>query len=156
MWTYNGAAIELAAAVFIELYDYHSIAMSFEKLNSWRSKRYKIRLHSFLYLSWFTATKNTSVRYSSLFSTDLERYQFELDPVNAMFFLWMPLFVFERCFWKIAECIFPFYSWTAYSELVYQWYLVMFLSTALWFGTIEQFCTINVCFPKIKTTASNC
>ena len=42
-------------------------------------------LDSFLYLSWFTATINSTVCSSRLFSTDLERHQYELDPVNAMF-----------------------------------------------------------------------
>ena len=52
MWTYNEAAIQLAAAVFVKLNDYNSMAMSFvTKLNFWRRKLYKIRLDSFFYLS---------------------------------------------------------------------------------------------------------
>ena len=62
--------------------------------------------------------------------------------------------------WKIAEFTFPFYSRTAYNGAVCQWYLVLLFSTSQWFGTIEQFCAINVCFLMIKTktskTASNC
>ena len=59
MWTYNEAAIELAAAVFCKLLQEHQ-AMSFvTKLNSWRRKHYKIRLDSFLYSSGFTAKINT-------------------------------------------------------------------------------------------------
>ena len=50
MWTYNEAAIELAAAVFGKRLQEHQ-AMSFvTKLNSWRRKHYKIRLDSVLYL----------------------------------------------------------------------------------------------------------
>ena len=85
-WTYNEAAIELAAAVFCKRLQEHQ-AMSFvTKLNSWRRKHYKIRLDSFLYVSGFTAKINTTVCSSRLFSTDLERHlnQYELDPVNAM------------------------------------------------------------------------
>ena len=74
MWTYNEAAIELAAAVFGKRLQEHQ-AMSFvTKLNSWRRKHYKIRLDSFLYLSGFTAKINTTVCSSRLFSTDLERH----------------------------------------------------------------------------------
>ena len=74
MWTYNEAAIELAAAVFCKRLQEHQ-AMSFvTKLNSWRRKHYKIRLDSFLYLSGFTAKINTTVCSSRLFSTDLERH----------------------------------------------------------------------------------
>ena len=63
------------------------MTMSFvTKLYYWRRKRQRIRLDSFLYLSWFTATINTTVCSSSLFSTDLEGHQYELEPVNAMFF----------------------------------------------------------------------
>ena len=66
--------------------DYNNMAVSFvSKLNFWRRKLYKIGLDSFLYLSWFTAMINTTVCLSRLFSTDLERHQYELDPVNAMF-----------------------------------------------------------------------
>ena len=62
------------------------MGMSFvTKLNFWQRKRYRIQLDSFLYLSWFTATINTTVCLSSLFSTNLERPYYELDPVNAMF-----------------------------------------------------------------------
>ena len=32
--------------------------------------------------------------------------------------------------------------------------LASVFSTSQWFGTIKQFCTINVCFPKIKTKTS--
>ena len=74
--------------------DYNSVAMSFvTNLNFWRKKLYKIRLDSFLYLSEFTAKINMTVCWSRLFSTDLERHQYELDPVNAMF---LELFVFEH------------------------------------------------------------
>ena len=73
MWTYNEAAIELAAAVFCKRLQEHQ-AMSFvTKLNSWRRKHNKIRLDSFLYLSGFTAKINTTVCSSRLFSTDFER-----------------------------------------------------------------------------------
>ena len=52
MWAYNNAAIELAAAVFIN--DYNSMAMSFvTKPNFWRRKCYRIRLDSVFSLSWF-------------------------------------------------------------------------------------------------------
>ena len=74
MWTYNEAAIELAAAVFCKRLQEHQ-AMSFvTQLNSWRRKHYKIRLDSFLYLYGFTAKINTTVCSSRLFSTDLERH----------------------------------------------------------------------------------
>ena len=74
MWTYNEAAIELAAAVFGKRLQEHQ-AMSFvTKLNSWRRKHYKIRLDSFLYLSGFTAKINTTVCSSRSFSADLERH----------------------------------------------------------------------------------
>ena len=86
--------MELAAAVFLK--DYNSTAMSFvTKLNFWRRKLYKIRLDFFLYLSLFMATINTTVCSFRLFSTDLERHQYELDPVNALF-----MFVFEDIFGK--------------------------------------------------------
>ena len=62
MWTYNEAAIELAAAVFCKRLQEHQ-AMSFVTK----------RLDSFLYLSRFTAKINTTVCSSRLFSTDLER-----------------------------------------------------------------------------------
>ena len=66
--------------------DYNSLAMSFvTKLNFWQRKRYRIRLDSFLYLSWFTVTINTTVCSSSVFSTDLERHHYQLDPVNPIF-----------------------------------------------------------------------
>ena len=68
------------------LNDYYSMAASFvTKLNFWRRKRYRIRLDSFLYLSWFMATINTTVCSPSLFSTYLERHEYELDPVHVMF-----------------------------------------------------------------------
>ena len=106
MWTYNEAAIELAAAVFGKRLHEHQ-AMSFvTKLNSWRRKHYKIRLDSFLYLSGFTAKINTTVCSSRLFSTDLERHQYELDPVNAMFLnclCW-------RIFLENSRVYFPFLS----------------------------------------------
>ena len=74
MWTYNEAAIELAAAFFCKRLQEHQ-AMSFvTKLNSWRRKHSKIRLDSFLYLSRFTAKINTTVCSSRLLSTDLERH----------------------------------------------------------------------------------
>ena len=60
MWTYNEVAIELAAAFFF-LNDFNSMGMSFvTKLNFWRRKIYKIRLDSFLSLSWFAAAVNTT------------------------------------------------------------------------------------------------
>ena len=68
------------------LNDYNIIAMSFvTKLNFWRKKLCKTRLDPFLFLSWFTATINTTVCSSRLFSTNLQRHQYELDPVNALF-----------------------------------------------------------------------
>ena len=61
------------------------MALSFvTELNLWRRKRFRIRLDSIMYLSWFTATINTTVCWSSLFSTDLDRHQYELDPVNTV------------------------------------------------------------------------
>ena len=98
MWTYNEAAIELAAAVFgkrsgapngnfrenicsedhlrtriFGTLQEHQ-AMSFvTKLNSWRRK-HKIRLDSFLYLSGFTAKINATVCSSRLFSAEIERH----------------------------------------------------------------------------------
>ena len=72
MWTYNEAAIELAAAVFGKRLQEHQTMNFVTKLNSWRRKHSKIRLDSFLYLSGFTAKINTTVCCSSrLFSTDL-------------------------------------------------------------------------------------
>ena len=47
-------------------------------------------------------------------------------------------------FWKIAEFTFSFYQQSAYNGVVYQWCFVLFFSTLQWFGTIEQFCAINV------------
>ena len=73
MWTYNEAAIELAAAVFCKRLQEHQAMGFVTKLNSWRSKYYKIRLDSSLYLSGFTAKINTTVCSSRLFSTDLGR-----------------------------------------------------------------------------------
>ena len=55
------------------------------KLNFWRRKLHKIWLDSFLYLSLFTAKINPTICSSRLFSTDLERHQYELDPVNVLF-----------------------------------------------------------------------
>ena len=106
MWTYNEAAIDLAAAVsFVN--DYNSMAMSFvTKLNFRRRKLYKIRLYSFLYLSSFRATINTTDCSSRLFSTDLERHQYELDPINAMF---LSCFC-SRIFLKNSRVYFPFLS----------------------------------------------
>ena len=81
------------------LNDYNNMAVSFvTNLNFWRRKLYNIGLDSFLYLSWFTATINTTVCLSRLFSTDLERHQYELDPVNAFFFF-NPLKTIE--FWQL-------------------------------------------------------
>ena len=150
MWTYNEVAIVLAVAIFLN--DYKSMAMSFvTKLNFWRRKLYRIQLDSFLYLSWFDkATINMTSCSSSLFSTDLQRHQYELEPATAMF---LNCFC-SRIFLKIAEFTFPFYSQTAYNGIVYQWYDVLFVSTSQWFSMIEQFCTINVYFPKIKTKTS--
>ena len=66
--------------------DCNSMAMSFvTKLNFCHRKLYKIRLDSFLYLSWFTERIKRTVCSSRLFSTDLERHQCESDPVNAIF-----------------------------------------------------------------------
>ena len=124
------------------LNDYKSMAISFvTKLNFWRRKHYRIRLDFFLYIwSWFMAMINTTVCWSSLFSTDLKRHQYKLE---------FELFVFEHnYFWKTAEFTFPFFSWTAYIEVVYLWFLVLFISMLQWFGTIEQFCMVNVCFPE--------
>ena len=62
------------------LNDYNSMPMSFmTKLNFWRRKHYRIRLDSFLYLSWFTAMINATVCWSSLFSADLKRHQYKLE-----------------------------------------------------------------------------
>ena len=74
MWTYNEAAIELAAVVFGKRLQEHQDMSFVTKLNSWRRKHHKIRLDSFLYLSGFTAKINTTVCSSRLFSTDLERH----------------------------------------------------------------------------------
>ena len=87
--------------------DYYSMALSFlSKLNFWRRKLYKILLDSFLYLSWFTATINSTVCSSRLFSTDLERHQYELDLVNAMFFNCLCLSIFV----ENSRDYFPFLS----------------------------------------------
>ena len=104
MWTYNEAAIVLAVAIFLN--DYKSMAMSFvTKLNFWRRKRYRIQLDSFLYLSWFdTATINMNCCSSSLFSTDLQRHQYELEPANAMF---LNCFC-SRIFFENSRVYFPF------------------------------------------------
>ena len=89
------------------------MTMSFvTKLNFWRRKCYRIRLDCVLSLSWFhhrddsiisegeihrdlwprwitpqtpSSMINTTVCSSSLFSTDLQTYQYQLDHVNSMF-----------------------------------------------------------------------
>ena len=94
---------------------YNSMAISFvTKLNFWWRKLYKIRLDSFLYSSWFTATINTIVCSSKLFSTDLARHQYPFYPVNAYCLC-------SSIFWKIAEFTSLFYQRTAYNGVVYQW-----------------------------------
>ena len=133
------------------------MALSFvTELNLWRRKRFRIRLDSILYLSWFTATINTTVCWSSWFSTDLDGHQYELDPVNTMSLVCV-FELFALCssiFSENEEFTFPFYSRTTYNGVVYLWYLVLFFSTSQWFGTIKQFCAINVRFLKIKTKTS--
>ena len=89
------------------LNDYSNMAMSFvTKLNFWWRKLYKIWLDFFLYLSWFTAMINMTVCSSRLFSTDLERHQYELDPVNAMFFTCLC----SSIFLENSRVYFPFLS----------------------------------------------
>ena len=59
-----------------------------------------------------------TVCLSRLFSTDLERHQYELDPVNAMVLncLCSNIFSVENS----RLYFFFFYSQTAYNEVVYQ------------------------------------
>ena len=105
MWTFNEAAIELAAVVFGKRLQEHQ-AMSFvTKLNSWRRKHYKIRLDPSLYLSGFTAKINTTVCSPRLFSTDLERHHTPgwrgiLVRVRSCKCHVFELFVFEHIFGK--------------------------------------------------------
>ena len=104
VWTYNEAAIKLAVVFFN---DNNNMAMSFvTKLNFWWRKLYKIQLDSFLYLSCFMAMINKTICLSRLFSTDLERYHYELDPVNAMFFNCLC----SSIFLKNSRVYFPFLS----------------------------------------------
>ena len=115
------------------------MAMSFVmRLDFWRKKCYRIWLDSFVHLSWFTQLINTTVCWTILFSMHLKRHHYELDPVNTLFF---------DCF--VLKYLQYYLQWNSS-----QWYLVLFFSTSQWFATIEQFFTIDVCFPKIKTKST--
>ena len=152
-WTFNEAAIELAAAV--PLNDYNSMDM----INVWWRKRYRIRLDSFLYLSWFTATINMTVRSSVLFLTDLERHQvYKLDPWNAMFFnsLCSSTDILENStvyfpFLFTADCL----QWSSIKMIVdsvlFDVAVIRYDLTIL----LVQYKPIYVCLPKIKTKTSN-
>ena len=107
--------------------------MSFvSKLKLWQRKRCRIRLDSFLYL--FHGDNKHDRLLVQLFRNGL-RCQYELDPVNANF----KTVCVRAYFWNMTEFTFPFKSQSAYSGVVYQWYLVLFFSTSQRFGTIEQF-----------------
>ena len=95
-----------------------------------------IRLDSFLYL--FHGNDKHDRFLVRLFRNGL-RHQYELDPVKAIF----KTVCVRAYFWNMTELIFPFNSRTAYNEVVYQWYLVLFFSTSQRFGTIEQFSAIK-------------
>ena len=104
-------------------------------------------LDSFLSSSWFTATINTTVCSSRLFLRDLERHQYELDPVNVMFLNCLC----SSMFLENSRVYFPFLSTDCLQWNNIPMMLVLFFLKWQWFGMIEQFCAINVCFPKIKT-----
>ena len=111
--------------------------MSFvTKVKFWQRKRYIIRLDSFLYL--FHGNDKHDRFLVRLFRNGL-RHQYELNLVNAIF----KTVCVRAYFWNMTELTFPFNSRTAYNEVVYQWYLVLFFSTSQRFGTIEQFSAIK-------------
>ena len=140
------------------------MALSFvRELNLWRRKRFRIRLDSILCLSLFTATINTTVCWSSLFSTDLDRHQYELDPVNTMSLVCV-FELFALCssiFSENSRVDFPF-LFTDYLQRSSIPVILgsVFLNVAV-IRNDQQFCAINVRFPEdqnkhIKNSVSCC